>query len=226
MNTKQDTKQKIKAVIFDMDGLLIDSEPFWQEAEVETFKEVGVPLTYEWTGETMGMRVDEVVEHWYVRYPWNKPPKKEIEARIVERVIALVKEKGEPRRGVAKIVQLFWKAGIPMAIASSSQTEIINAVLEKIHIRDQIRMVHSAEHEPYGKPHPGVYITTTEKLGVRPMDCLAFEDSPNGVLAAKAAKMKCIAVPDQIPREDKRFVIADLIIDSLEDFRLEYLESL
>ena len=216
----------IKAVIFDMDGLLIDSEPLWKEVEVRSFTEVGVPLTREMTNATMGLRTDEVVEHWFARYPWKEPIKKEVEDKITERVIELISEKGRALKGVEGIIDLFATANIPMAIASSSQTTIINAVLEKIPIRKYIKVIHSAEDEPYGKPHPGVYTTTAKKLEVSPEHCLAFEDSPNGVLAAKAAEMKCIAVPDSSIKEDERFSKADMVLDSLEDFRLEFLERL
>lgn len=215
----------VKAIIFDMDGLLIDSEPLWEEAELATFSAIGVPLTGEMTKETMGLRVDEVVQHWFSRYPWKIPTKKEVEARVVEKVIELVKEKGMARYGAETIVKAFKEAGLPMAIASSSQTEIINAVLGKLGIKDYLKVIYSAEHETFGKPHPGVYITTAVKLGVPPGNCLAFEDSPNGVLAAKAAKMKCVAVPDIKMKDDKRFLIADMIIDSLSDFHLEALEQ-
>jgi len=214
----------IRAVIFDMDGLLIDSEPLWQEAEIKTFREVGVPLTKERTKETMGFRVDEVVEHWFLHYPWKSPSKKDVEAKVVKRVIEFIQEKGKARKGAEKIIRLFAKKKIPMAIASSSQTEIINAVLDKVSIRKYIKVAYSAEHELYGKPHPGVYITAAKKLHVEPESCLAFEDSPNGVLSTKAAKMKCIAVPDATVRNNAVFSIADMVIDSLEDFRLKYLE--
>jgi sugar-phosphatase len=213
----------IKAIIFDMDGLLIDSEPIWQEVEIKTFNEVGVPLTKEKSKETMGLRVDEVVEHWFSNYPWKEPTKKEIERKIVEGVIALVKEKGMARPGAEKIVKLFADQNFPIAIASSSQMEIIKAVLERISIRKYIKIIHSAEHELYGKPDPAVYITTAKKMGVLPEDCLAFEDSPNGVLAAKAAKIKCVAVPDQTMKDNKIFSIADMVVDSLEEFSLDYL---
>lgn len=213
----------IKAVIFDMDGLLIDSEPIWREVEVKIFTEVGVPLTKEKAKETMGLRVDEVVEHWFSLYPWEEPTKKEIESKIVKGVIELIKQKGVAQGGVEKIVKFFANKNIPMAIASSSQTEIINAVLEKILIDKYIKVIHSAEHEPYGKPHPGVYITTAKKLNTNPEYCLAFEDSLNGVLAAKTAKMKCVAIPDQDSKDEKGFCIADVVIDSLEDFCFEHL---
>ncbi|MDQ3098948.1 MAG: hexitol phosphatase HxpB [bacterium] len=216
----------IKAIIFDMDGLLIDSEPLWAEAELNAFIAVGVPLTLEMTKQTMGLRIDEVVQHWFAQYPWDKLSKKEVESIIVKNVIELVKEKGVSRDGVNEIIELFSKANLPMSIASSSQTEIINAVMEKLQIADRMKVVYSAEHESYGKPHPGVYITTAGKLEIFPENCLALEDSPNGVLAAKAAKMKCIAVPDEKMKGDKRFAIADTMLNSLLDFRLEMLKHL
>ncbi|MDO8559236.1 MAG: hexitol phosphatase HxpB, partial [bacterium] len=173
------------------------------------------------TKETMGLRVDESVDYWFSRYPWKKPSKKEIENKIVARVVALVKEKGEAMPGVKKVIEFLANKNIPMAIASSSKTEIIDAVLEKISIRHYFKVIHSAENESYGKPHPGVYITTAKKMGISPEDCLAFEDSPNGVLAAKAAKMKCVAVPDRTMKDNKIFSIADAVIHSLEDFNYD-----
>jgi len=216
----------IQAIIFDMDGLLIDSEPLWEEAELEVFNQVGVPLTSEMTKQTMGLRVDEVVQHWFDLYPWKDISHKEIEAKIVEKVIALIKEKGTAKEGVNEMIRFFKDKNMPMAIASSSSMDIIETVVKKLHIKNNLDVIYSAEHEQYGKPHPGVYITAAQKLGIASEKCLAFEDSPNGVLAAKAAKMKCIAVPDEKMKDDKRFGIADIILDSLSEFNLELLNKL
>lgn len=215
----------IKAVIFDMDGLLIDSEPLWREAEIEIFTKLGVPLTNEKTFETLGFRVDETVEHWFSRYPWKGSSKKEIEKKIIKRAVELIKERGIARKGAKEVINFFINKQIPIAIASSSPGEIIDAVLDKISIRKYVNVIHSAENESHGKPHPGVYITTSTKLNVHPEYCLVFEDSPNGVLAAKAAKMKCIAVPDETVKDNKIFNIADMTINSLEDFQLEHLKN-
>lgn len=216
----------IKAVIFDMDGLLIDSEPLWQEAEIAVFGKVGVQLTVEKAQQTMGLRVDEVVEYWYLREPWKNVTQGQVRAELVSTVIRLIKEKGAPMEGVAHAVRVCEEQNLPMAIASSSLTEIIDTVLDKIGIRNNMSVIHSAEHEPYGKPHPGVYITTAAKLGVRPEECLAFEDSPNGVISAKAAKMKCIAVPDRGMITDQRIAIADLVLRSLADLSIESIKSI
>ncbi|MGH2617907.1 MAG: hexitol phosphatase HxpB, partial [Thermomicrobiales bacterium] len=174
----------LAAVIFDMDGLLIDSEPLWRIAEIEALAAVGVPIGEEDALETTGLRTDEVVELWHARYPWPDPPKKEIEARIITRLIALARERGELMPGVPETLEALSEAGYPLAIASSSTSEIIAAVLETLGIAHYFRVAQSAEHEPFGKPHPGVYIEAARALGVEPRHCLAFEDSPNGVIAA------------------------------------------
>lgn len=215
----------IEAVIFDMDGLLIDSEPLWQEAEVDVFNKVGVPLTVEMTPQTMGLRTDEVVSYWHKRHPWDTPSQQEVSQQIDETVIELIRQKGVAKEGVQEAVSLCKEAGLPVAIASSSPMLLITTVLEKLGIADQIDAVHSAHDEAYGKPHPAVYISTAETLGIQPAHCLAFEDSANGVLSAKAAKMKCIAIPEPDSRNDKRFGIADILLHSLVDFTPEMLKN-
>jgi sugar-phosphatase len=219
------TPTRVEAIIFDMDGLLVDSEPLWRIAEIETLSAVGVPITEEDAVQTTGLRTDEVVELWYARYPWPDPPRKEIEARIITRLIALVRERGELMPGVIETLQAVSGAGYPLAIASSSSSEIITAVLDTLGIASYFQVAQSAEHEPYGKPHPGVYIEAARRLGVEPRHCLAFEDSPNGVIAAKAARMRCIAVPDPALADDHRLRAADLILPSLAEFRLGLLEQ-
>ena len=220
------TRTQIDAIIFDMDGLLIDSEPLWRIAEIEALSAVGIPITEEDALETTGLRTDEVVELWYARFPWQNPPKKEIEARIITRLITLARERGSLMAGVRETLDAVSGAGYPLAIASSSTSEIIAAVLETLGIAAYFQVTQSAEHEPYGKPHPGVYIEAARRLDVAPWRCLAFEDSPNGVIAAKAARMHCIAVPDPVLAGDHRLQAADLILPSLTEFHLGLLDHL
>jgi mannitol-1-/sugar-/sorbitol-6-/2-deoxyglucose-6-phosphatase len=220
------TPPTIDAIIFDMDGLLVDSEPLWRIAEIETLTAVGVPITEEDAVQTTGLRTDEVVELWYSRYPWSDPPKKAIEARIITRLIALTRERGKLMPDVREALQAVSEAGYPLAIASSSSSEIITAVLDTFDIAAYFQVVQSAEHEQYGKPHPGVYIEAARRLNVAPWRCLAFEDSPNGVIAAKAARMRCIAVPDPALQNDRRLQAADLVLPSLSQFHLGLLAQL
>ena len=208
----------IEAVIFDMDGLLIDSEPFWRRAQVFAFKTVGLKLTDDDMKQTMGRRIDEVVEHWYHERPWTGASQKDIEALIVDKVIELVNSEGVAMPGMFEVLDMLKGRNMPMAIASSSYPEIIDAVVQKLGIESYFDHIYSAVHETYGKPHPGVFISTAATLGIKPSRCMVFEDSPSGVLAAKAAKMWCVAVPEESNKNHKFIQTADLILESLSQF--------
>lgn len=202
--------------MLDMDGVIIDSEPLWQDAEIEVFGAVGVPLDRELCRETTGLRMDEAVAYWYRRVPWEGPTPTEVGDRLLRRVTELIAERAEPLPGLDDLLDRLDRHGVPVALASSSPLVLIEAVLDRFGVADRLAAVHSAEGEPYGKPHPAVYLTTAEQLGVDPAACVAVEDSANGVVAAKAARMGCIAVPAAVERDDPRFGIADATVDSLQ----------
>ena len=216
----------ITAVIFDMDGVLIDSEPFWQESEIEAFGRAGLSLTREMCLETMGLRVDEVVEYWRRRHDFDEAPAGALEDSIIGGVVERILSRGEAKEGAAAALGFFRERGVRVALASSSAYRLIRAVNGRLGLADTFECVYSAEDEEYGKPHPGVYLTTARKLGVAPAQCLAIEDSLNGVLAAKAARMKCVAVPEPVQRQDPRFAIADVVLDSLADMNMEVWQAL
>lgn len=200
----------IAAVIFDMDGVLVDSEPLWRKAEVEVFGAEGLALTAEACKVTTGLRLDEVVR---LRLPRHSPAQRaQIEEAILARVIGLVSREGAPMKGAAQAVAFTRALGIPVALASSSPLRLIRATLERLGMSDAFVFVHSAESEPYGKPHPAVYLSTAARLGVPPEHCVAIEDSLRGLVSAKAASMTCIAVPEE---SDPRFALADLVLPSL-----------
>ena len=216
----------IRAVIFDMDGVLIDSEPFWQESEIDAFGRAGLALTREMCLETMGLRVDEVVEYWRRRRDFGETQAGALEDSIIGGVVERILSRGEAKEGAAEAPEFFRGRGVRVALASSSASRLIRAVTERLGLLDTFECVYSAEEEEYGKPHPGVYLTTARRLGVSPAECLAIEDSLNGVLAAKAARMKCVAVPEPAQRRDPRFSIADLVLDSLADLNEEVWQGL
>ncbi len=217
----------IKAVIFDMDGVLIDSEPLWRRAELEVYHDLGMSVTDALLRKTTGLRVDDVVEYWLQQIP----PKKDISVRectdkIIDGVVALISREGVATPGVQHVLDIVHERGYKTAIASSSYESVIHAVLSRLGIQDQIDVIYSAEHEQYGKPHPGVYITTARTLGVEPTESIAVEDSAFGVLAAKAARMACIAIPSDGQQDKKEMLIADRVYTSLEEISQETFDSL
>jgi sugar-phosphatase len=201
-----------------MDGLLIDSEVLWHEAEIEILgDDLGVPLDKDGCRTTKGMFVHEVTEHWHGLHPWPGPSPAEVAVAIVDRVIELILTEGSLKPGAIGAIEMCTARGWPLAVASSSEYRLIDAALEHFGLRDRFALVHSAEDEEYGKPHPAVFLTAASKLGAPPKRCLVWEDAPAGVLAAKAASMACIAVPEPGEGGHPAFGLADLVVDSLEE---------
>lgn len=213
------------AVIFDMDGVLIDSEPLWHEAEISAFADVGLRLTPEDCLRTTGLRVDETVGYWCERHPGLSPHRDLLIASILDRLVDLVTRRGVMKPGVADALDRVRRRGLRLALASSSPYRVIQAVLGAFGL-DAFEVIHSAEEEERGKPDPAVYLTTARRLEVEPGLCVAIEDSPNGLLSAKAAGMKCIVVPEPALRTDPRLASADILVDSLHEVRPELWERL
>ncbi len=207
----------LRAAIFDMDGLLVDSEPLWHRAEVEILGARGVPLRLEDVRETKGMFVNEVTRFWHERYPWSGDDPDQVAETVVDAVIDLVVTEGELQPGVHRAIEECQRRDLALAIASSSQYRLIDRVLDHFDLRRFFPVVHSAEDEPYGKPHPAVFLSAAAKLGVAPDACVVWEDAAAGVLAAKAARMVCVAVPEPAERARRSFAIADVILGSLEE---------
>jgi HAD superfamily hydrolase (TIGR01509 family) len=208
----------IDAVIFDMDGVLLDSEPFWQEAEIEIFATVGIILTREQCIETTGLPVNDVVAYRHTQNPWNHKSLNQVSDEIVTGVELRVRERAVLLEGVMDVLEFFNSNRIPIALASSSAMRLINTVLNKFSMENTFRVVHSAEREEYGKPHPAVFLTTAKHLRIPPAHCLVIEDSFNGLIAAKAARMKTVVIPMADQWNEARFDIADSKLRSLRDF--------
>jgi len=205
------------AVIFDMDGLLIDSEPLWRRAEIEVLGGLGVHLTETDCMRTTGLRIDEVVAFWQRERPWAGPPVEAVAARIVSRVIELVRAEGELLPGATEVLERLGAHGLALGLASSSPKRLIDAVLACFGLGDRFVAVCSAEGEARGKPDPAVYLHTAARLGHDPRRCMAIEDSIPGVLAAVAAGMGCIAVPAPEHRSDPSLRSATVVLGSLTE---------
>ena len=216
----------LKAVIFDMDGVLVDSEPFWKRAQIRIFGEVGLSLTQAETDQTMGVRIDEVVQFWFDRHPWAGPEPVVVAEAIVDDVIRLVGTEGTRMDGVTETIDIVESMHVPMGLATSSSDRLIEAVLSALALKESFAVRCSAAHEKFGKPHPDVYLTTASRLGVEPQSCLVIEDSVFGVQAGKAAGMTVIAVPSAHQFGEAGFDEADLKLATLADFSAATIDAL
>ncbi len=225
MNAPSGTLRPMRAAIFDMDGVLIDSEPLWKQAEQEVFAELGLRLTDEDCEQTLGLRTDMVVAHWHERYPWASPSRQFVVDTIDARVVQLVARHGRAMPGALQALESVHRAGLVIAMATSSPVSLIETVVDRIEIERFITVACSAMDEDHGKPDPAVYLTTAARLEVPPEHCVAFEDTVVGVQSAKAAGMRVIAVPAEGHIHDPGFDIADRKLRSLEEFDIGLLKG-
>lgn len=207
-----------------MDGLLIDSEPIWQEATNEIFSGKGLHLSLQQYETTTGLRTSEFLEHWFIHFDLDKSLIKTWENSLFEIVIHKVKTKAKMMPGVDYILNFFEQQNFKIGLATSSPASLIDAVVEIGGIKDFFQAITSAQDLPYGKPNPQVYLNCAKALKSDPSECICFEDSINGMIAAKAAKMKCVVVPAPSQAKDLRWSLADLQLSSLQNFGQLHLE--
>ncbi|MGV6851493.1 MAG: hexitol phosphatase HxpB [bacterium] len=182
-----------QAIIFDMDGVLIDSEPLWRKAEIKCALQQGLAMTEEICDQTQGMRIDQVMQYWAEQFPLVEFDHSTLQNEVVKEVIQLIQLEGELISGVADVLAYLQKLPVKVALASSSLQIIIDAVVDQFGIRHFFDAIHSAEYESYGKPHPDVYLSAAKKIAIAPENCVAIEDSLSGVQSAKNAGMFVIA---------------------------------
>jgi sugar-phosphatase len=229
------TALAVEAVVLDMDGVLIDTEPVWRAAETDVFAGLGIVLSESDVLESTGQPIEELIPIWRQRSPAGgggaglsgaslsgaglsgaSLSDAEVAGLVIDQVIAHVKAEGQPMPGVTAAIALFEQCRLRLAIASSSPRRLIDAVCDRLGLgRIDVRC--SAMDEARGKPAPDVYLTAARRLGVAPAQCLAVEDSLNGLASARAAGMTCIAVPDPLLAADPRYGAANLVLRSLAD---------
>ncbi len=182
----------LKAVIFDMDGVLIDSEKFWTQAELDVFSSYGVQVTDELAAQTRYMTTQQVTEFWYERFPWENFDSSDLENKVVTRVIEMIQNQDCTMSGVQEFIRNLKSNEYKIGLATNAPLRVAHVVLDKLQVRHLFDAVHSSEFETQGKPHPAVYLTSAKNLGVSPEHCIAIEDSHSGLKAAKAAGMQTI----------------------------------
>jgi sugar-phosphatase len=217
---------KTTTAIFDMDGLLIDSEPLWYEAALESLEKFDIHIGHTDYYASTGLRTKEFLEYWLGKFNIDLKYLPETEEDITSRVISKVFEKGTTMKGVELAIESVKKTNLKIGLASSSPLSLIHAVLEKTGLQNEFTVVCSAEHLPFGKPHPQVFINCALALNSHPVECLCFEDSFNGLIAAKAARMKCVVVPHPDQFNETKWNLADLKLASLDSMSNETLLKL
>ena len=204
-----------EAVIFDMDGVLIDSEPLWKIAMEKVFSELGCALSKKDFQKTVGLRIDEVISYWNKDQKLGISNEKKVEDDIINRMIELVKENPIPLTGVLETLAYLSNEKMKIGLATSSPDNLLHAVLDGLKIAHFFDVAHSAEFEEHGKPHPAVYLTTANKLNVDPHKCLVIEDSLNGVISGMAAKMKVVCIPEKTHLKEPRLEVADFMFEDM-----------
>lgn len=208
----------IKAAIFDMDGILIDSEPLWFEAANEILKNFNVELSEEQYASSIGLRTPEFVEHWFVKLNLDLNKKEDTIKKIHESVITKIAKSGAAMPGVEQVLHLLQSKSCRIGLATSSSHDVIDIVISKLGIAHYFHAICSAEKLDHGKPHPQVYLDCAQALNIAPTECFCIEDSFNGMISAKAARMRCIVVPNRMLIHQNHWHAADMILTSLEDF--------
>lgn len=209
----------MKAVIFDMDGVIIDSEPFWQRAEFEVFSSLGVSLNTEHTDITKTMTTVEVTKFWYEKFPWESKSLEEVEEMVIARVMELIEEAGGEINGIKSFIKKLKSNGFKIGLATNSPYKIIPVVLEKAGIAEYFDSIFSAEFVEFGKPDPTIYLMTSKELGIDPENCIVIEDSYSGMMAAKKAGMKVVAFTNG--NQDVNLSLADYKMESFLKVELD-----
>jgi HAD superfamily hydrolase (TIGR01509 family) len=214
----------IAAVVFDMDGVIVDSEQVWDEVRENYVREVGGTYTDSATRDMMGMSSVEWSRYMADQLGVPGTPE-EINAAIVERMLERYGEAPPLIPGAVEAVRGCAERW-PLAVASSSNPELIEVVLDVAGLHDVIPVVVSSQEVARGKPAPDVYLEAARRLGVEPQLCAAVEDSHNGIRSAKAAGMRVVAIPNpHFPPDEDALAQADVVLRSIDELTPEVIES-
>ena len=214
-------KDNIQAVIFDMDGILIDNYDLWRKQSVEFYKQYGHGTEPEGLKEAcMGQSMKKGAEIIKERLNLTESVEEIIKIKIgfTDRIYT---EFTQPFDGVEELLKKLKEKGMRIALASGASKRRINIILDRFNWHDYFEHAVSSEDVgSVGKPAPDVFLRAASLLGVDPQNCLVFEDAPNGVLAAKSAGMSVVAIPCEDMKDNEIFTQADLFVDSIKDEKI------
>lgn len=214
----------ISTVIFDMDGVMIDSEPLWEKTERILLARRGIDYSPDYRDKIVGLNQRDSGRLLVDTFNLEETVEEIINERIS--ILTSIYEKElEVIPALGPLLEQLGDEGYRLAVASSSPLRVVNFVLDMFSLHHHFLAVVSGESVGNGKPHPDIYIHTAERLGAAPAECVAIEDSINGLRSAKGAGMYCIAIPDKRLTAEQ-FGSADVILDSLDELTPETIKSL
>jgi HAD superfamily hydrolase (TIGR01509 family) len=216
---------RIAAVIFDLDGVLLDSETAWVEVKKEFTEESGGHWKDRAQWDMLGMSSTEWSQYMHDELAVPVPPE-QISSEVAERLVERYRQRLPLLPGAVEAVRSLAREW-PLAVASSSNRKVIDLVLEQAGLADPFAATVSSEEVERGKPAPDVYLEAARRMGVEPESCAAIEDSGNGIRSAHAAGMAVIAVPNKdFPPDPDALALAGLVLDSLRELSPERIRGL
>lgn len=207
----------IKAIIFDMDGVLIDSEEIWDHAEKTVFSSYGILVTETDQLLTRNMNMLEVSEYWSAKA--HRPFSLETsQQQVIEHVCQQIQKKPLAMQGALKLLKHIQLSNLPIGLATNAPKQVCNTVLSCLDIEAYFNSIQTADDVAKTKPHPEIYLKSAENLQVEPHHCLVFEDSPTGVKAAHEAGMQVIYVNSRRMADASILNIIRSALNSLDQF--------
>ncbi len=210
----------IKAVIFDFDGLIIDTETPWYEIFYEIYKEHGASLPLELWAKCVGSSDEYFDPYGYLQERIKRPVDRDGIRKLSEERHSSTMKKADLRPGVREYLKSAKSMGIKVGVASSSDRGWVEGYLRRFSLMDYFDSICTREDVTIVKPDPEIYLKAMERLGVKGHEAIAFEDSPNGAMAAKRAGLYCVVVPNDITKR-LSFTEYDSMIKSMAETSLE-----
>ena len=215
---------EIAAVVFDLDGVLLDSEAAWVKVKKEFTEETGGHWKEQAQWDMLGMSSIEWSRYMHDELGVPVPPE-QISSAVADRLAQQYREQLPLIPGALEAVRSLARHW-PLGLASSSNRNVIDLVLQAAGLAEAFEATVSSEEVGAGKPAPDVYLEAAKRLGVEPAECVAIEDSANGLRSAHAAEMAVIAIPNRdFPPDPEALALADVVLDSLEELNPERVRS-
>lgn len=207
----------IKAVIFDMDGTLIDSQPIWYQVSTDFFQKNGFPVTMDDMIKLTGSPVAKLVDYVLQAYGQKDKERAQLITGLMDYAVSEILAAKPLLPNVKDVLAQLKQQGIKMAVASASPRNMLQGIVDSCGIAEYFDYLASAEELDYNKPHPAVYLHAAQQLGVNPTECFAVEDSVLGMISGKAASMKTVVIPAQAELDDPRWALADFKLTNISE---------